>query len=44
VSFTFILQSQQIIILVPLYAQAKKADLNRAEENEIRSSLGTGKP
>ena len=50
VSLTFILQSQQIIILVTLYAQAKKADLNKAEENEprkisgeIRSSLGTGK-
>jgi hypothetical protein len=50
VSFTFVLQSGQIIILVTLYAQAKKADLNKPEENEprkisgeIRSSLGTGK-
>ena len=44
------LAEQQIIILVTLYAKARKADLNRGEENElrkisaeIRRSLGTGK-
>ena len=48
-SFTY-LAEQQIIILVTIYAKAKKADLRKAEENdlrkvsaEIRRSLGTGK-
>ena len=35
-SFTFIRQVCKIIVLVTLYAKAKKADLNRAEENELR--------
>ena len=41
----------QTIVLVTLYAKAKKAALNKAEENElrvisaeIRRSLGSGKP
>jgi isocitrate dehydrogenase len=34
-SFTFYLAEQQIIILVTLYAKAKKADLSKAEENEL---------
>jgi hypothetical protein len=44
------LAEQQIIILVTLYVKAKKADLSKAEENElrkisaeIRRFLGTGK-
>jgi hypothetical protein len=44
------LAEQQIIILVTLYAKAKKADLSKAEENELRAisteirrSLSTGK-
>jgi hypothetical protein len=41
---------QQIIVLVTLYAKARKEDLSKAKENElrkisaeIRRSLGTGK-
>jgi hypothetical protein len=44
------LAEQQIIALVTLYAKAKKADLSKAEENELRAistkirrSLSTGK-
>ena len=44
------LAEPQIIVLITLYAKAKKSDLSRAEENErraisteIRRSLGTGK-
>ena len=44
------LAEQQIIAFVTLYAKAKKANLTRAEENElrkisaeIRRSLGAGK-
>jgi len=44
------LAEQQIIVLVTLYAKAKKADLSKAEENELRAisteirrSLSTGK-
>lgn len=44
------LAEHQIVVLVTLYAKAKKTDLSKAEENElrkisaeIRRSLGTGK-
>jgi hypothetical protein len=44
------LAEQQLIVLVTLYAKARKADLSKTEENElrkisaeIRRSLGTGK-
>jgi hypothetical protein len=44
------LAEQQIIVLITLYAKARKEDLSKAEENElrkisaeIRCSLGTGK-
>lgn len=46
----FYLAEPQIIVLITLYAKAKKSDLGRAEENELRAisteirrSLGTGK-
>jgi hypothetical protein len=44
------LAEQQLIVLVTLYAKARKADLSKTEENElrkisaeIRRALGTGK-
>jgi len=47
----FYMSDIQTIVLVTLYAKAKKSDLSKAEENElrvisaeIRRSLGSGKP